>query len=108
MLKTIVLIMISFFAVLGLLEIFVGILEGLSVSKYFVDDVNLSVSLSGEIRDVEFLLNTLLLQAEKINYKNNATKVIIKDCGLCDSTYKAVYDFCCENKNIYVEKCNNM
>ncbi len=108
MLKTIVLIIISFFAVLGLLEIFVGILEDLSVSKYFVDDVSLTVSLSGDIKDVEFLLNTLLLQAEKINYKNIVTKVVIKDCGLSDSTYKTIYDFCLLNKNIFMEKSIGM
>ena len=108
MLKTIALIAISFFAVLGFLEIFVSILESISVSKYIVNDVNLTVSLSGKIDDVAFLLNTLLLQAEKINYKSAETKVIIKDCGLCESTYKEIYDFCMTNKNIYVEKCNEM
>jgi len=94
MIKTIVLIVISFFAVLGLLEIFVGLLENVSVSKYFVDDIKLTVSLSGEIDDVQFLLNTLLLQAERINYKYSITKVIIRDCGLCERTYKEIYDFC--------------
>jgi len=108
MLKTIVLIVISFFAVLGLLEIFVGILESISVSKYNVSDVSITVSLSGEVEDVVFLLNTLLLQAEKIKYNSSITKVIIRDCGIAESTYKQIYDFCLLNKNIYVEKCNNV
>ena len=104
MLKTIVLIIVSFFAVLGILEIVISLLENYSVSSYKIDNISLTVSLSGEIDNVPFLLNTLLLQAEKINYKNNVTKVVIKDCGIYPDTYNAIREFCMINHNIYVEK----
>ena len=108
MLKTIVLIIVSFLAVLGVLEIVISILENYSVSSYDIDDIALTINLSGEIENVVFLLNTLLLQAEKINYKNNETKVIIKDCGLYPDTYNTIQEFCMINKNIFVEKWNKI
>lgn len=104
MLKAIILIIVSFFAVLGLLDIIISILESYSVSSYDVSDISLTVCLSGEIENVTFLLNTLLLQAERINYKNGATKVIIKDCGIHPYTYNAIKEFCMANNNIFVEK----
>ena len=97
MLKAIVLIIVSFFAVLGLLEIVISMLENYSVSNYNVSDVSLTVSLSGEIDNVTFLLNTLLLQAEKINYKNGPTRIVIKDCGIYPDTYNAIKEFCLIN-----------
>ena len=108
MLKIIMLIIISFFAVLGFLDVFISLLENISVSKFSVKDVNITVTLSGEIEDVTFLLNTLLLQAEKINYNSCDTKVVIKDCGIGDSTYKTIYDFCLTNNNICIEKCSDV
>ncbi len=104
MLKAIILIIVSFFAVLGLLEIVISMLENYSVANYNVSDVSLTVSLSGDIDNVTFLLNTLLLQAERINYKNSVTKVVIKDCGIFPNTYSVIEEFCATNKNIFVEK----
>lgn len=104
MLKAIVLIIVSFFAVLGLLEIVISLLESYSVSNYNVDDVSITVCLSGEIENVTFLLNTLLMQAERIDYKCGVTKVVIKDCGIYPNTYNAIKEFCMTNNNIFVEK----
>ena len=89
---------------MGILEIVINILENYSVSNYNVSDISLTVSLSGEIDNVTFLLNTLLLQAERINYKNKTTKIIIKDCGIFPDTYNIIKEFCLINNNIFVEK----
>lgn len=105
MLKTAILIILSFFAVVGFIECILCLLETVSVSKYSsIKNVSITVELSGNISNVTFLLNTLLLQAERISYKNAVTKVIIKDVGLSEATYLEVYRFCMENDNIIVEK----
>ncbi len=107
MLKTIFLIVISFFAVIGILECFLNALESVSVSKYdCVEQIELRVDVSGHIDDVAFLLNTLMLQGERIRYKSSDTKVTIVDNGLDDDTYNQVLQFCYANNNISIEKKN--
>ena len=42
-----------------------------NIAKYDkIKQLSIVACLDGEIEDVNFLLNTLILQAEKINYKN--------------------------------------
>ena len=107
MLKTIFLIILSFFAVIGILECFITALESVSVSKYdAVSQIELRVDVSGHIDDVSFLLNTLMLQGERIRYKSSDVKVIIIDSGLDDDTYNQVLQFCCVNNSISIEKKN--
>ncbi len=109
MLKTALLIIISFFAVIGILECIASILESISLSKYdMVEDVNIRVSLKGEIENIPFLLNTLLIQAERINYKDNQTRVVIVNKGLCQDTYNEIIRFCLVNKNITVENSDDV
>lgn len=109
MLKTILLVIISFFAVIGFLECLLNILEHMTVSG---DDqpesISMVVSLSGCIDNVPFLLNTLLMQAERINYKNCITEVIIVDNGLDENTYYRIFEFCKTNDNIYIENHKDM
>ena len=105
MLKTIFLIIISFFAVIGILECLLNALECVSVARYnSVDCVELKVELSGYIENVEFLLNTLMLQSERIRYKSSDTKVLIIDNGLDYDTYNRILQFCYLNNNISIEK----
>jgi hypothetical protein len=107
MLKTIFLIIISFFAVIGILECFLNALESVSVSKYqCVDQTELRVYLSGHIDDVAFLMNTLMFQGERIRYKTADTKVTIVDNGLDDNTYDHILQICHTNSNISIEKKN--
>ena len=105
LIKTIFLIILSFFAVIGLIECLLTMIETISIAKYDkIKQLSIVACLDGEIEDVNFLLNTLILQAEKINYKNVITKVVVKDVGLSDNTYHKIYNFCLENDNITVEK----
>ena len=109
MIKTVLLIIFSFFAVIGIIECFVVMIETLSMSKYNnIKKIAITTTLEGNIPDVTFFLNTLLLQAERIRYKNVDTKVVIRDEGLDDYTYSQIYEFCVENDNITVEKQLNM
>ncbi len=109
MLKTIFILVISFFAVIGILECFLNALECMSVAKYeSVTKLELKAELSGHIEDVAFLLNTLMLQSERIRYKASDTKVIIVDNGLDDDTYDQILQFCYLNNNISMEKKNHI
>ena len=101
MLKTAVIIILSFFAVI---ECILSLLETVSTSRYKkIKDIALVVELSGAVENVTFLLNTLLLQAERISYRDAATRVVIRDCGLDEDTYSQIHSFCEENDNITVE-----
>ena len=105
MFNAIILIFISFFAVIGFTECVLTILESVSVSKYRqVKSITLSVELSGVVDNPSFLLNTLSLQADRIRYGDTPTTVLIKDCGIDENTYMQISDFCLENDNIEVEK----
>ena len=105
MIKTALFIILTFFAVIGFLECILSMLETVSTAKYgTLKKVSLTVGLSGNIENVTFLLNTLLIQAERITYKNCLTDVVIKDMGLDLHTLNQIHNFCSENKNISIEK----
>lgn len=104
MLENILVIVLSFFAVIGFIESIMTLLETVSTLKYKdIQSVCLTVELRGNISDVDFLLSTLLLQAGRIGYENAKTKVCIKNSGLDESTYSQIYAFCLENDNIMLE-----
>lgn len=105
MLKTILLIILSFFAVIGFIEFVLTMLETLSTYKYKeITNITLTAHLDGAVKNVVFLLNTLLIQAERISYKNSVTHVVVKADGVDEATYSEIYAFCLENDNITVEK----
>ena len=105
MIKTIVLVVLSFFAVIGFIETLLTFLETVSTFKYKnISSVKLVAEIEGNVENPVFLLNTLLLQAERICYGDLQTKVVIKDMGIDENTYSQIYGFCLENDNISVEK----
>lgn len=104
MLKTAIIIIASFFAVIGFIECILNMLETVSFWKYKrLDSVELSVGLSGTVENPTFLLNTLLLQAERITYPGVTTHVVVRDNGLDSATFSEIHSFCEENDNIRVE-----
>ena len=104
MLQSAILIVLTFFAIIGFLECVLGVLETVSTARYeSVDDISLTVHLSGKVENVAFLLNTLLLQAERINYKNTVTRVVVRYDDCDDETFKEIHSFCQINDNISVE-----
>lgn len=104
MLKTIAVILLSFFAVIGFVECVLELLETASVAYYRdLEDVALVAQLNGRVKNVPFLLNTLLLQAARIRYRGTRTRVVIRDNGLDESTYTQIHSFCEENDDISVE-----
>lgn len=105
MLKTLFLIILSYFAVIGIIEFVLTILETFSVSKYSqLTDITVTATLSGPVKNVAFLLNTLLLQTQRLTYKNATPKLVVKTQNTDEDTYSQIFDFCLENDNITVEK----
>ena len=104
MLETALIIILSFFAVIGFIECVLSMLETVSTKKKKkIKDISIVVELTGKIDNVTFLLNTLLLQAQRINYRDAQTRVVIRDCGLDEDTYTEIHNFCQENDNVTVE-----
>ena len=105
MLKIAFVVLVSFFAVIGVIECVLCILEAIALNGYSQPSyVQLSVALTGKIDNVDFFISTLLLQADKINFKNCVAKIVIIDYGLERNTYLKIKDFCDSNANISVEK----
>lgn len=105
MIKTVYLIVLSFFAVIGFLDTVATLIDTVAVSKYdCIEDVTLRVKLRGRIHNVCFLLNTFLLAARRINYKNTVTAVTVDATDTDADTYTQIKEFCLENDDITVEK----
>ena len=79
--------------------------KNFSVSKYSqLTDITVNATISGPVNNVAFLLNTLVLQTQRLSYKNITPKLIVKAKNSDESTYSQIFDFCLENDNITVEK----
>ena len=91
-------VLISFFAVIGILECLIGILEMLSLRKAdSVRRVALRVTLKGEEKRVEYLLNTLSLMSDRLQVGKNDTYLEIIDAGLSPEARIEVLDYCEKN-----------
>lgn len=89
---------VCFFAVIGLLECLLGLLDlfafrRLTAAKSAV----LRVELKGEVVNVEYLLNTLCLKAEKADLGAVETGLEIIDGGLAPETRQQILAYCEKN-----------
>ncbi len=101
MLWTIVLVVISFFAIIGLMEFIMCILESVAMRTIrSLESVNLTVKIRGREENIEFLLNSLCIMAERIAFKNLTTGVQIFDEGMDEDTYRCVKKYMEENPTI--------
>lgn len=103
MLLTVVIIILTFFAVIGAAECVITLMETLSACRCRTDDFALSVTLSGKVDNVLFLLNSLLIQAQRISFGGTAARVVVIDGGMDEETFMQVHTFCGKNDNITVE-----
>lgn len=101
MLWTIFLVVISFFAIIGLMEFIMCILETVAMrTNRSLEDVSLTVDLRGREDNIEFLLNSLCVMAERIAFKNLTTHVVVRDKGIEQDTYERIRAYMEENPNI--------
>ena len=91
-------VILSFFAVIGVLECLLGVLELLSLRRVkSVKRAVFRVELSGDEQNVEYLLNTLCVKAERLNIGNIETVLEVVDVGLSPEGYRAVEQYCEKN-----------
>ncbi len=91
-------ILVSFFAVIGLLECILGVVELLSLWRVrSVQKIVLQISLSGEESNVEYLLNTLCLKAGRLDVGEREAVLEVVDEGLAEQTREDVLEYCEKN-----------
>ncbi len=91
-------VLVSFFAVIGLLECSLELLDWLSFRRLnAVRQINLQVTLSGEISRVEYLLNTLCVKCEKADVGAAETALEIINGGLSPKTRRQIMEYCEKN-----------
>lgn len=91
-------VLISFFAVIGILECIIGVLEFFSMRRIRSAQKSvLQISLSGEEPYAEYLLNTLSLLAERIQVGRLETTLEIINEGLSEETRQRILEYCEKN-----------
>ncbi len=91
-------VIVSLFAVIGLLECILGILEMLALRRAFsVQRATFRVELSGEEPHMEYLLNTLSLMTDRVDVGVQETVLEIVDQGLCAKSRREVEEYCKKN-----------
>lgn len=91
-------VVVSFFAVIGLLECILGVLELLSLRRVrSVQKAVLRVELSGDEPHMEYLLNTLCLMAERVDIGSQETVLMIVDGGLSLPSRREAERYCEKN-----------
>ena len=92
---------ISLFAVIGLLECMMFLLELFAFHKAnAIEEITLQVVLKGEEENVEFLLNSLALVAERADIGKRETALEIVDGGISQEMRRAIEQYC--EKNTWV------
>lgn len=110
MLWTIFFVMVSFFAIIGVMEFSACIIEMISThTTKSVREIRVVADMEGNEPHLEFVLGSLVILADRIAFKNVETKVCIRDKGLDRETYQRILDYIEENSNIYlIENDNNV
>ena len=91
-------VLISFFAVIGVFECILEILDWCSFRKTrSVERVMLQVTLKGEVPNAEYLLNALCLKAERADIGKAETALTVIDGGLTADSKERILRYCEKN-----------
>lgn len=91
-------VMISFFAVIGLLISILFVVEFLALRKvHAVRKVELHVELAGEEPCMEYLLNTLSLKAQRLELADAEPVLVLHDVGLSPAARAETEAYCKKN-----------
>ena len=103
MLWTVFFVLASFFAIIGLMEFVMCIIEIVSTrSTKSLTDIRIVADIQGYEKNVEFVLGSLCVMAERITFKNATTKVLIRAANADKPTYQRIKDYVEENSGIYL------
>lgn len=91
-------VLISLFAVLGLLQCVIFLLECIAMHKVCaISSAVWRVTLRGELSKTEFFLNTLLIKSARLDMGENETILEIVDGGLTDRSRAEIIEYCEKN-----------
>ena len=110
MLWTVFFVLASFFAIIGLMEFVMCMIEIISTrSTKSLKEIRIVADIEGHEKNVEFVLGSLCVMAERITFKNAVTKVLIHADNADIATYQRIKDYVEENSGIYlIEKDEQM
>ena len=99
----ILLIAVSFFSVIGIMEFLMCVLEFFAMRRTkSVKDIRIEATIEGMEPHVEFLLGSLSLKAERIFFRDLTTKVCVRDGGMDAETLERVREYVKENPAVYL------
>jgi len=91
-------VLLSFFAVLGLLNCIINVLEMFAFRRVkTVRRAVFRVELAGEEEGMEYLLNTLSIAAQRAELGAAETELEVVDAGLSESARRALESYCQKN-----------
>ncbi len=103
MLWTVFFVLASFFAIIGLMEFVMCMIEIISTrSTRSLKEIRIVADIEGHEKNVEFVLGSLCIMAERITFKNAVTKVLIHADNADVATYQRIKDYVEENSGIYL------
>ncbi len=103
MLWTLFFVLVSFFAIIGLMEFVACIIEIISTrSTKSLQEIRIVADIKGYEPHVEFVLGSLGIMAERIAFKNVRTKICVRNLGTEETTYQRIKDYVEENSDIYL------
>lgn len=107
---TLLFVLISFFAIIGLMEFVMCIMETVSMrSTRSLQAIRIVADIKGCEPHIEFVLSSLGIMAERIAFKDVTTQVCVRNLGTDQTTYERIKEYAQENPNIYlIEKTEDM
>ncbi|MBR4087373.1 MAG: hypothetical protein IKK30_05925 [Clostridia bacterium] len=91
-------VLVSFFAVVGLMETLLFLLEIIALRRISsIRKVSLRVELSGNAENTEYILNTLLLMLNRVDIGDEEATLEISDGGISDRMRVDIMEYCEKN-----------
>ena len=91
-------VLVSFFAVVGLMETLLFLLEIIALRRISsIRKVSLRVELSGDAENTEYILNTLLLMLNRVDIGDEEATLEISDGGISDRMRVDIMEYCEKN-----------
>ncbi len=109
MLLQFVWVMISLFAVIGITVCLMEVLKSLSFRKvHSVERVNLQVVLCDNEPRAEYLINSLLLLCDQLEFNQITPGLELIDGGITEETRKTILEYCEKNPRVvFTEEVKN-
>ena len=103
MLWTVLFVVVSFFAIIGVMEFVMCIMEMIATrTTKSLRAIRMVVDVEGNEPNVEFVLSSLKVMAERIAFRNATTQVCVRNVGVDEVTYQRILDYTEENSDIYL------